>query len=61
MDWQESVTIPSGMVSHARRFAFLLRTSLWIATNSLYLVIALLMLFGWAAWRWRTRARKRTL
>jgi hypothetical protein len=56
MDWHESVTIPPGLVSNAQRFGFLLRTSLWIAANSLY--FAILLLFGGTAFLWRTRAKK---
>ena len=58
MDWGGSVVIPRRSASAAQRFGFLLRATLWAASNCLYFAAAILFLLGWIVWRRRARAKK---
>lgn len=59
MDWRQSVNIPSRSISRAHTVGFTLRTALWIASNGLYFLIAVVLLFLWAVWRRRTAEKKK--
>jgi hypothetical protein len=58
MNWGESVVIPARSVARAERLGFVSRTVLWIASNLVYLVLAvvILLLWMWSARRRRKRA-----
>lgn len=56
MDWSQSVIIPEASVKRAERVGLLSRSVLWIASNLLYLLLAVAILIGW---RWGVRKRKR--
>ena len=56
MNWSESVVIPEVSVKRAERLGFVSGAVLWIASNLLYLVLAIVILIGW---RWSVRRRRK--
>ena len=53
IDWSQPVAIPKESLRRAARFGFIVRSVLWLGSNSVYLVSAGFLLAGWALWRRR--------
>jgi len=53
LDWSQSVIVSERSVRQARRFGFVTRSVLWVASNLVYLIVAGLLLSGWLLWRLR--------
>lgn len=58
MNWSESVSIPAGQVSHARRLGVVLRVVLWTVSHLLYFIAVALALTVWLIWHRRARRLK---
>lgn len=58
MDWSESVTIPAESIARAERVGKVFRIVLWLSSNLLYFVLAvLLLLISWRVRRHRIAIR----
>ncbi len=51
-DWGQSVAIPAESVQRARRLGFIVRCSLWVISNLIYLLLGGILI---AVWWWRRR------
>ena len=58
-DWSKSVTIPAESVQRAKRLGFIARSSLWIISNLIYLLLAGILLVIWLSWRCVSATRQR--
>lgn len=54
-DWSESVTLPAKSIERAKRLGFIARSTLWVISKLMYVLIAGIVVLG--IWVWRRRAR----
>jgi hypothetical protein len=58
-DWSQTATIPAASVERARRLGIVSRSTLWILSNLIYLLLAAIIIaIGWRWWHRRSRSQR---